>query len=162
MLAIKLSALVMASVAVVVLGFACGGDSDDVENGEPNGSEPTVGPQLLDQPAPAQGVDSEAITPSDGVVDIVMADVVFQQNNVQIPLGEPILIRVTNSDLVVHNLRIAGLDGQFMTEDDAVTDPSTIAVGDGGELTFAPPVAGAYTFQCDFHPTTMGGVIVVQ
>ncbi|MFQ5472777.1 MAG: plastocyanin/azurin family copper-binding protein, partial [Dehalococcoidia bacterium] len=82
--------------------------------------------------------------------------------NIQIPLGEPILIRATNSDLVVHNLRLAGLDGQFMTEDDAVTDPDTIAAGNGGELTFAPPIAGAYTFRCDFHPETMGGLIVVQ
>ena len=157
-----LSALAMISVALLVLGFGCGGDSDDVENGDQNGPEPTVGPQLLDQPIPAQDVDGEPIRPSAGVVDIVIAEVIFQQNNVQIPLGEPILIRATNSDLVAHNLRIAGLDGQFMTEDDAVTDPDTIAAGNSGELTFAPPVAGAYTFQCDFHPAMMGGLIVVQ
>jgi len=67
-----------------------------------------------------------------------------------------------DGELLEVALRIAGLDGQFDTEDDAVANPSQIEGGGGvGELTFAPLAAGAYSFRCDFHPTTMGGQIVV-
>ena len=65
------------------------------------------------------------------------------------------------SRTALSSFALAGLDGQFDTEDDAVTNPAQIAAGGAGELTFAPLAAGAYTFRCDFHPTTMGGQIVV-
>lgn len=89
-------------------------------------------------------------------------NVAFVGNRLSIPRGEAVTIGVTNRDGVSHNLRIAGPDGEFETEDDAVTAPETINRGEAGELTFAPPLAGEYTFRCDFHPLTMGGVIVVE
>ncbi|MFQ5473868.1 MAG: hypothetical protein ACE5FA_13430, partial [Dehalococcoidia bacterium] len=73
----KLSALIVVAVAMLALGFACGGNSDDVETGDQNGAEPTIGPQLLAQPTPAQDIDSEPTRPSGGVVDIVIADLRF-------------------------------------------------------------------------------------
>ena len=77
-------------------------------------------------------------------------------------LGETVTIRLTNGDSVPHNLRIAGPDGQYETEDDAVTEPDQVNAGGSGELSFAPQIAGAYTFRCDFHPTQMGGQVVVE
>jgi plastocyanin len=85
----------------------------------------------------------------------------FEQNYLSTSPGETVTIRLTNEDSVPHNLRIAGVDGQFTTEDDAVTTPEQVDAGQTGELTFAPPTDGVYTFQCDFHPASMGGEIVV-
>lgn len=163
-----------AAIAVwllLVLGLAlpaCSGDSDDSATDSPaatatdDGSEPPVVPALLDQPEPAQSIVAAETTPVNNIVDIVISGAAFENNNIVVPLGEPIVIRVTNSDPQTHNLRIAGLDGEFNTEDDAATDPPSISGGQTGELTFAPPVAGEYTFRCDFHPQSMGGRITVE
>ena len=79
-----------------------------------------------------------------------------------VAVGEDVTIRVTNRDQLTHNLRLAGLDGQYDTEDDAVTEPDFIINGATGDLDFAPAIPGAYTFHCDFHPGSMGGQILVQ
>jgi plastocyanin len=148
-------------------GAACS-DSDDSSKatrtpagGEDAGESP-VGPALLEQPEPVQEIVAEVTEPVNNTVDVQIEGAAFENNNVVVPLGEPIVIRVTNGDLQTHNLRIAGLDGEFDTEDDAVTDPASIAAGETGELTFAPPVAGVYTFRCDIHPDVMGGEIKVE
>lgn len=162
--------LLLRSAALALLFLpliaACGDDDDGVTPSSgvitetPNVIPTVGGPQ--EQPDPAQELDSEAVTASDGVVEIEMADTQFTENHITMSAGEAVIIRVTNEDSTSHNLRVAGVDGQFETEDDAVTTPETIDGGQVGELTFAPPAAGAYTFQCDFHPTTMGGQIVVE
>jgi plastocyanin len=145
---------------------ACGDDDDDPERSNgvitqtPNVVPSIGGPQ--EQPPPAQELDSEPVSPSNGVVEIAASGSQFTDNFIRMTAGETAIIRVTNEDNgVTHNLRIAGIDGQFNTEDDAVTTPEAIEGGQVGELTFAPPTDGAYTFQCDFHPTSMGGEIVV-
>lgn len=156
----RLTVFVLASL----LAFAAACSDDDEEplvTAEPTQAGPTITPRILEQPAPAQQIDTAATRSDSGLLDVVVSDLLFQQNNIEVALGDQVTIRVTNSDLVVHNLRIAGLDGEYETEDDAVTDPNSISAGDNGELTFAPPLSGSYTFRCDFHPDTMGGVIAV-
>lgn len=148
----------------VALG-ACGDDDDDdagVDVGEqtttraalPSVAEPAA------QPAPAQALDRTATEPQDGVTEISVEAGLFVGNLLAVPIDEAVTIRVTNGDSATHNLRVAGNDGVFETEDDAVTTPDAITMGSIGELSFAPPVAGYFTFRCDFHPNTMGGQIV--
>lgn len=156
-----------AALALLFLLIAACGDDDDSPN--PSGGVITETPNVIptiggpqEQPEPAQELDSEAVSATDGVVEIEIADTRFTENHIVMTAGETVIIRVTNEDGASHNLRVAGVDGQFETEDDAVTTPEAIDGGQVGELTFAPPAAGAYTFQCDFHPTTMGGQIVVS
>jgi plastocyanin len=149
--------LLAASLLTLAL-VACGDDDDD---GSPTASAPvpTV-PAALPQPEPAQPVDAEQAIPTDGVIEIAAQGNLFVDNHLAVPLGESVVIRLTNNDAVPHNLRLAGTDGEWDTEDDAVTTPEQIDAGDVGELSFAPQVDGYYTFRCDFHPTTMGGRIV--
>jgi plastocyanin len=96
------------------------------------------------------------------VIAIEAAAQAFAPNRWVVSIGENLTITVTNNDEVAHNLRIAGVDGAFGTEDDAITAPDSIAAGAAGEVTFAPLVPGDYTFRCDFHPDLMGGRIEVQ
>lgn len=152
-------------LATAVAFAACGDDDDDRGGATADDVTPTsapaspVGPQV--QPEPPQPVDREAIQPSGGVIELVAENMLFVDNNLAVGVGESVTIRVTNNDSTVHNLRVAGTDGEYITQDDAVTTPDQIEPSGGvGELTFAPPVAGFYTFRCDFHPTSMGGQIV--
>jgi plastocyanin len=58
-------------------------------------------------------------------------------------------------------MEIAGADGEFGTDDDAVSVPDVIPGGGSGTLEFNA-AAGSYDYQCQFHPDTMQGQITVQ
>jgi plastocyanin len=77
------------------------------------------------------------------------------------PAGEETTWTLENVGTAIHNMRIAGPDGDFNSDDDAESDPATIAGGDSGEITFTLD-AGSYDYQCDFHPTQMLGTIEVE
>jgi len=149
LLALSLSAIV-----------GCGDDEDP--NATPPATSPPAsltGPQP--QPTPAQPLDASVVEPSDGVIELSISGTAFVGNNIAVPVGEPVTIRVTNEDTPTHSLRIAGVDGRYDTEDDAVTEPPSIGPQGVGEVTFAPSLPGSYTFRCDFH-NTMGGQITVE
>jgi plastocyanin len=154
-----LAAIASASVLLCLCIACSSGDSTSSATRTALSTELPAGPR--DQPPPAQQLDSQAVEPQGGVIEVTVSGQRFEQNYLRIPLGQSVTIRLTNNDNTPHSLRIAGLDGQFNTEDDAVTNPPQIDGGGLGELTFAPLSAGVYTFRCDFHPTTMGGQIVV-
>jgi plastocyanin len=147
-----------------LMAAACG-DSKKPEElatvtvAQDTGPGPTA--RLQTQPSPTQELDAAASQPEAGTISIEVRDVKFTPNRWAVALNEPITIRVTNNDSQQHNLRIAGPDGEYETMDDAVTDPEALPPGESGELTFAPQVAGNYTFRCDFHPASMGGQIEV-
>lgn len=147
----------------MLLMSACSGDDDD-DGGAATAveSSPTPLATVQNQPEPVQPVSGEPSQPEEGVYEIVSENAAFQGNDVQLPLGQPSIIRVVNRDQLTHNLRIAGLDGQYDTEDDAVTEPAAIEPGSSGELSFAPAIPGKYTFRCDYHPGSMGGQITVE
>jgi len=154
-----LSALLLAALVFA----ACGGD-DTQPTPQAEAPSPTVDPNIhvQNQPAPVQAPNGTPAQPQEGVYEIIAQDTAFQGNDVTIPLGSSAVIRVTNRDQLTHNLRLAGLDGLYDTEDDAVTEPPAIEPGGSGEFTFAPAIPGAYTFRCDYHPGSMGGQITVQ
>jgi plastocyanin len=150
-------------VAALVAG--CGSDDKKSEDlatvTVAQDTAPAPTPQLQRQPDPTQELDAVASEPEAGTISIDIREVKFGPNRWTVALDESITIRVTNGDSQQHNLRIAGLDGEYETMDDAVTDPEAVPPGESGELTFAPQVAGNYTFRCDFHPASMGGQIEV-
>ncbi len=150
-----------AVLAALPLLAACSGSGD-------NGPTPTARPNVVQslaplqpQPEPVQALDATVTQPKDGVASVTAQNAAFSPNLLAATTGSTITIRLTNKDGQAHSLRIAGPDGQYQTDDDAVTEPSTVAAGETGELTFAPLVAGSYTFRCDFHPGSMGGQIRV-
>ena len=155
----RLAALTAAALAVAVLATAaCSGD--DGGDAVAGVGGPSLG-EIQPQPEPVQE-GGDLVEPRDGLIEVHISGARFLQNELGMTAGEPVKIRVLNEDGQSHNLRIAGFDGEFQTEDDAVTAPETIEPGGDGELVFAPPVAGSYTFRCDFHPGSMGGQIVVR
>ncbi len=148
---------------LTLITVACSGD-DDGDAAEIADTAPAAGANLTvqNQPDPVQPPVGTPAEPQEGVYEIFAEGAAFRGNTVKAALGQLTTIRVTNNDQLTHNLRIAGLDGQYDTEDDAVTEPAAIAPGATGELGFAPAIRGAYTFRCDYHPGTMGGQIIVE
>jgi plastocyanin len=161
----RLAYLVPFVAAALFFATACSGGDDDSASDQPqieNSGEPTAVLTVQNQPGLVQPLDATSNQPQDGVLEIVTENSAFIGNNVAVAVGEDVTIRVTNRDQLTHNLRLAGLDGQYDTEDDAVTEPDSIINGATGDLDFAPAIPGAYTFRCDFHPGSMGGQILVQ
>lgn len=154
--------LAAASLFLAPIFAACAGNDSatttpGITTESPNAVPSIGGP--VNQPLPVQEL-SDPVEPSDGAIEVAASGLRFTQNYLKLKVGESVTIRLTNNDDVPHNLRIAGLDGRFGTEDDAVVTPDQVDPGQVGELTFAPAAPGVYTFQCDFHPTLMGGEIV--
>lgn len=148
-------------LALTIIMAAC---SDD-EDGGPiaqGSATPEASVAVQDQPDPVQAPAGTPSQPGDGVYEMVAENASFKGNDITLPRGQPSTIRVVNRDQLTHNLRIAGLDGAYDTEDDAVTEPLAIEPGGSGELSFAPAIPGQYTFRCDYHPGTMGGQITVE
>ncbi len=152
--------------AIVLTSLSACGDDDDVEPeptlAVPQDTAPAPSLALGPQPQPAQPLDEQASPAQDGIISIDARDLKFAPNRWSMTLGETVTIRLVNGDSPQHNLHIAGPDGEYDTQDDAVTVPEAVNGGETGEVAFAPQVAGDYTFRCDFHPGSMGGRIEVR
>ena len=156
--------LVPIAAGLLLFAAACGdddgGDGDDTATPEPT-ADATAVDGIQTQPDSPQEVGAEVTEAADGVLQTAVIDNAFTLNNLKVPLNETTTIEITNEGSAIHNMRIAGPDGEFNTDDDSVSDPDQISGGTTAVLEFTPTLAGKYTFQCDFHPTEMGGVIVV-
>jgi len=159
--------LLFSALAIAAVMFAaCSDDEEKVEGGPtvdvPQDTAPAPSPELQSQPEPVQALIPEALTAVDGIIAIEARDVLFAPNRWRATLGETVTIRVANVDEQEHNLRFAGLDGEYGTDDDALTSPDPVGPGAVGELSLVPQARGNYTFRCDFHPGSMGGRVEVQ
>jgi plastocyanin len=110
---------------------------------------------------PVNGEIPSTTPPAVGTIS--MEDNKFVPNEVNVTTLDTVAFDITNSGKAIHNLRIAGADGEYETDDDAVSDPEAIRSGDSGTLEWtAPDRPGEIKFQCDFHPDQMKGTITVQ
>jgi plastocyanin len=79
----------------------------------------------------------------------------------EIAAGETVNFTVPNIGVAIHNLRIAGPDGEYNTDDDFVSDPDLILGGEEGTLEFTFGEAATFPYQCDFHPAEMLGEVTI-
>ena len=137
------------ALAVTFIGaFAATGDDD--------GGEPAVS----ETPA---GSATTAPTGGGGNIAITMTDNKFDPTAVTVNTGASVTFDLTNKGAAIHNMRIAGPDGNFNTGDDTVSDPQLVPGGQTAKVSWdAPSAAGDIIFQCDFHPTDMKGTITVK
>ena len=98
-----------------------------------------------------------------GGIAVTMGDNKFDPAKITVSAGAAVTLNITNGGTAIHNMRIAGPDGNYNTDDDAVSDPNLVPGGSEATIGWtAPDAAGEIKFQCDFHPTEMVGTITVQ
>lgn len=148
----------LAVAAVVLIGgaiWAVANEDEAEGDHEPNGA---VNGEATPTPS-----GEETPPPSDGAVLVSMGDNFFDPTEITVAAGSAVEIDLTNNGAAIHNMRIAGPDGEYNTDDDAVSDPDIVMGGQEAVLTWtAPDSAGEIIFRCDFHPTEMIGTITVQ
>ena len=127
-----LAALVLASL-LGLLASACGGDS--------GGGLPTPGPA------------------GETVIRVEMRNNFFSPNALTVRAGTDYILELRNRDGEAHNLRIAGIDNEYGTDDDLVSDD--VDPGKTGSLEFRIDQAGVYDFRSDSHLISMVGTLTV-
>ena len=140
---------VIAVVALAVLGgflLLSGGGDGDGSNGAPSATpDPRIAGLPIDQTITVDSDDDgQNVNPR------------FIPNAISGNAGDVIEIINPNIGSVPHNLRFAGLDGEYDTADDWLTDPATIFAGDTGRVVVKFDEPGVYPFKCAFHPTQIG------
>ena len=100
--------------------------------------------------------------PVDVTFDVSMGDNFFEPSELEVEAGQTFRINLTNNGEFIHNLRIAGPDGEYETEDDLVSTPKFQRSGETGELVGQIDEPGDYSFRDDSHPTEVTGTITVR
>jgi len=106
--------------------------------------------------------ETEAVGEVDVTFDVEMGDNFFQPTEMEVEVGQTFRINLTNIGGFVHNVHIAGPDGEYETSDDIESEPSFQRVGETGSLVAQIDEPGVYEFRCDFHPTEQVGTITVR
>jgi cell division septation protein DedD len=113
---------------------------------------------LLGLLAPACGGGSESGLPTPGpegeaVIIVEMHDNFFSPSDLTVRAGRDYILDLRNEGDEVHNLRIAGIDNEYETDDDLVSDD--IAPGKTGSLAFRIDRPGIYDFRSDSQLISM-------
>lgn len=137
------------SAAAIAVG-ACGGSDEDANS---NGG--TTSPAATTPSGNGGGGESE--------LDVSMGDNFFEPAEFTVDAGAELTFSIANEGTAIHNMRVAGADNEFNTDDDAVSEEEIITAGDTGTLRWtATDEPGVYDFQCDFHVPDMAGTITVE
>jgi plastocyanin len=92
-----------------------------------------------------------------------MSDNSFKPTEFTVSGGKTIRLRISNGGAAIHNVRLAGADNEFITDDDSVSLPTLVYGAETAKLDWtAPGAGGAFDFRCDFHPAAMAGKIIVE
>jgi plastocyanin len=143
----------LAVLALLALSLACGGD--DEGNGGDGGAATT--------PAGDGNGDGNGGDGGETTFDVSMGDNLFDPNELTVPAGAEVTINLTNDGTAIHNMRVAGADNEYNTDDDAVSEEELVNAGDSAVVNWtSPDEAGEVDFQCDFHPSDMIGTITVE
>jgi plastocyanin len=130
------------------------------------------GPESVDANASASA--SASVTPggstAPGGLEITMKDNKFDNTELTAAAGAAVTINIKNIGAAVHNVHIAGANGQFATDfcttagADPCSKPNRVGGGASGTLTFTVPNTPGVKipYRCDFHPIEMTGTITVQ
>ncbi len=115
----------------------------------------------LEEETPEAEPDAEQ--PVDVTLTLTMADNSFEPIELEVGAGQTFRIELVNEGVFVHNIRIAGPDDTYKTEDDLISTPSPLGSGESGQLVGQIDEPGVYRFRSDFPPSgEMVGTITVK
>ena len=119
---------------------------------------------LLGLLAPACEGGSENVLPTPGpagetVIRVEMRNGFFSPSSLTVRAGRDYILELRNKDGKAYNLRIAGLDGKYDTEDDLVSED--VDSGKTGSLALRIDQPGSYDFRSDSEPISMVGPLTI-
>jgi plastocyanin len=143
-----------AIVGVVVLGlvFFMGGGGD---------GESTPTPVATRDPRVGNGPIAKTVE-IDADDEGQAANPTFSVTTITGNAGDIIEVKMNNIGSVHHNVNFAGLDREYGTPDDWVTNPQSIAPGESGTVLVKFNDPGTYPYHCDFHPDQQKGVLILS
>lgn len=113
---------------------------------------------IIVSPASEDGPTSTPGAQADTQIAVLATEDTFEPTVLTASAGQTVAINLTASGRFAHNIRIAGPDGQYETDDDLVSED----VSPGGSVELIVDLEpGTYEFRCDFHPQT-GGTLVLE
>jgi plastocyanin len=126
--------------------------ANDPATGDPFATGTVIVSESASATPAAEQVDQE--------FDVLMKDNVFEPVEITLAAGKKFRLKLTNEGKFAHNIRIAGKDGEFETEDDI----SSVDVfpGTAEELIGQIDEPGEYEIRDDFHPGEMTGKIILE
>ena len=93
---------------------------------------------------------------------IVATDNKFDKTTIDAVAKTDVTVDFQNNGKVKHNLHFYDKQGGKTLADGAGSDSVFIDGGKSETLTFNPPAAGKFYYQCDLHPTEMFGTLNVK
>jgi plastocyanin len=145
---------IAAAIAIAVVGgfLLLGGGGDDGPNPTP----------IVTPDARIAGLPIDVTFTIDSDDDGQNINPRFIPNTISADAGQVVEIVVNNVGSVAHNLHLAGIDDEYDTRDDWLTDPATLFAGDTGTVVVKLDDPGTYAFRCDFHALLQIGTIIVR
>jgi len=155
---LKFASVFAVSALFFGLVVACGGDDDDddTEGGETPAATATETQAAAATDTPETEATDTAEPEPGGPIELVAEGFAFSRGRIEVQAGVETTVELTNrDDGVSHSFHVMAGD---------VDDATPIFTPADGpmSLTFTIDTPGNYTFQCDVHPTTMSGALVVE
>jgi plastocyanin len=93
---------------------------------------------------------------------VAAQDSQFSTDELTYKAGESVSIEFINEDSIAHNLAIYENESDAEAQENPIADGEEITQGTTTVEFTAPEEPGEYPFQCDLHPTSMLGTMIIE
>jgi plastocyanin len=110
----------------------------------------------------AEGGGEEEAAPAIPAGAVAAQDTEFSTDELTYKAGESVSIEFINQDPIAHNLAIYENASDAEAQENPIADGEEITEGTTTVEFTAPGEPDEYPFQCDLHPTSMVGTMVIE
>jgi plastocyanin len=90
-------------------------------------------------------------------ITVSMKDDYFEPSRIAVPVNSPVRVTVVNEGINVHNMLVAGPDGNTAFRSDV-----RVSAGESSTFEVTFTTAGTFDFSCGFHLPGMEGEVIVE